>query len=133
LPKKTPEDCPKQGHAVIGRDGETRAAAFLEEKGVRIIARNVRSPCGEVDIVALDGETLVFVEVKAWSSYGIENLQYGIDLKKQRRIIETAKYFLASHREYNEMTVRFDVVFVGKESVTHLASAFMERVCWKNP
>jgi putative endonuclease len=100
---------------------------------MRIIARNVRSPGGEVDIVALDGETLVFVEVKAWSGYGIENLQYGINLKKQRRIIETAKYFLALHREYNETAVRFDVVFVGKESVTHLVSAFMERVCWKNP
>jgi putative endonuclease len=111
-----------------GREGEERAAAALEAAGMRILAKNVRSRWGEVDIVALDGETLVFVEVKAWSTYGIEELQYGIDLKKQRRIIETAKYFLSINREYNGKAVRFDVVFVGKETVTHLASAFTERV-----
>ncbi|MDR1251336.1 MAG: YraN family protein [Treponema sp.] len=112
----------------LGREGEKRAAAILEAAGMSIIAKNVRSQWGEVDIIALDGETIVFVEVKAWSAYGIENLQYGINLKKQRRIIETAKYFLSSHREYKGKTVRFDVIFVGKDAVTHLASAFMERV-----
>jgi putative endonuclease len=112
----------------LGLKGEDRAAVALERAGMRIIARNIRSPRGEVDIVAEDGETIVFVEVKAWSSFGIENLQYGVDLKKQRRIIETAKYFLAINREYNGKAVRFDVVFVGKEAVTHLAAAFMERV-----
>lgn len=118
----------KAPRAVRGRDGEDRAASALEAAGMRILARNVRSPWGEVDIVALDGETLVFVEVKAWSAYGMEDLQYGVNLKKQNRIIETAKYFLSINREYNEKTVRFDVVFVGKERIIHLASAFMERV-----
>ena len=112
----------------LGRKGEERAAEALEAAGMVIIAKNVRSPMGEVDIIALDGETLVFVEVKAWSAYGIENLQYGVNPGKQRRIIETAKYFLSSHRKYNGKAVRFDVVFVGKEAVTHLASAFTERV-----
>ena len=119
--------------AALGREGENRAMAALEAEGMSIIAKNVRSRQGEVDIVALDGETIVFVEVKAWSVYGMENLQYGLNLKKQRRIIETAKYFLSEHREYNGKAVRFDVVFVGKttpgdSAVTHLASAFMERV-----
>ncbi len=112
----------------LGQRGEERAVTALEEAGMRIIARNVRSPYGEVDIAALDGETVVFVEVKAWSSYGIENLQYGINAKKQSRIIETAKYFLSEHREYNGKAVRFDVIFIGRETVTHLAAAFMERV-----
>jgi putative endonuclease len=112
----------------LGREGEERAAKALEAGGMNIIARNVRSRQGEIDIIALDGETIVFVEVKAWSVYGIENLQYGITPKKQQRIIETAKYFLSEHREYNRKAVRFDVVFVGKEAITHLASAFMERV-----
>jgi putative endonuclease len=121
LPKRT-------DRSAAGRTGEEKAAAALEKAGMSIIAKNVRSPWGEVDIVALDGETIVFIEVKSWSIYGIEELQYGVNLKKQRRIIETAKYFLASHREYNGMAVRFDVVFVGKDVLTHLASAFMERV-----
>jgi putative endonuclease len=114
--------------SAAGRNGEEKAAAALEQAGMSIVARNVRSPRGEVDIVALDGDVLVFVEVKSWSTYGFEELQYGINLKKRRRIIETAKYFLAAHREYNGMAVRFDVVFVGKDALTHLASAFMESV-----
>jgi putative endonuclease len=112
----------------LGLKGEERAAEALERAGMRIIARNVRSPRGEVDIVAQDGETIVFVEVKTWSSYGIGELQYSVNLKKQRRIIETAKYFLSINRKYNGKAVRFDIVFVGKEAVTHLAAAFMERV-----
>ncbi|MDR3114552.1 MAG: YraN family protein [Treponema sp.] len=109
-----------------GREGEARAVAFLEGAGMRIIARNVRSRVGEIDVVALDGQTIVFIEVKTWSVYPLEELQYGIDEKKQRRIIETAKYFLFSHREYSGMAVRFDVIFIGPELITHLTSAFME-------
>ncbi|MDR2536526.1 MAG: YraN family protein [Treponema sp.] len=111
-----------------GREGENAAVAFLEDAGMRIIARNVYSAVGEIDVVALDGESLVFVEVKRWSKTGIEELPYSITKKKQFRIIETAKYFLASHREYNCMAVRFDVVFIGRTGITHLASAFMECV-----
>jgi putative endonuclease len=118
-----------------GREGENIAALELEKKGMKIIARNIRSPVGEIDIIALDGDILVFVEVKSWSFYSIEDLEYAIDLKKQYRIIETAKYFLSSHREYNYMTLRFDVVFVGYKigqagqyTITHLESAFMECV-----
>jgi putative endonuclease len=111
-----------------GKEGEAAAALFLENKGFRILERNFRFRQGEVDLVALDGETVVFIEVKAWSTLGIEALEQGLNEKKQRRIIETAKYFLSSHREYKYMAVRFDVVFVAPQGITHLASAFMERV-----
>jgi putative endonuclease len=114
--------------AGLGKQGEERAVQALESAGLSIITRNFRSRTGEIDIIALDGETLVFTEVKAWSAYGIENLSYGISVKKQRRIIETAKYFLSINRQYYGRAIRFDVVFVGKEAVTHLASAFMERI-----
>jgi len=111
-----------------GKKGEEQAAAALESAGMKIIAKNIRSKEGEVDIVAIDGETVVFVEVKAWSAYGMEDLQHGINLKKQRKIIKTAKYFLSENRKYSNMAIRFDVVFIDKNSVTHLASAFTERV-----
>ncbi|MDR2500299.1 MAG: YraN family protein [Treponema sp.] len=109
-----------------GRKGEDQAAAYLERQGMGIIARNVRSPSGELDLVGLEGETIVFVEVKTWSAYGWENLQYGITMKKRRRIIETAKHFLAAHREYSGMAVRFDVVFISPASIRHLTAAFEE-------
>ena len=112
----------------LGKKGEDRAVQALKEAGMDIIARNFRSKQGEIDIIALDGETLVFAEVKAWSVYGIENLSYGLNRKKQGRIIETAKYFLSINRQYYGRAVRFDAVFVGKETVTHLASAFMEHI-----
>jgi putative endonuclease len=124
---------PRRENARKGRDGEKRAREALEKQGMRIITANFHSPKGEVDIIARDGDTIAFIEVKAWSSFGLEDLQYGINEKKRRRIIETAKYFLAGHREYNEMAIRFDVVFVSPgaidgASVRHLASAFVECV-----
>ena len=112
----------------IGKSGENQAIEMLQNAGMKVIERNFRSKFGEIDIIALDGETVVFIEVKTWSVYGIENLPYSLNKKKQNRIIETAKYFLAINRKYNGRAIRFDVVFVGKESAAHLASAFMERV-----
>jgi putative endonuclease len=119
---------PARGPAKTGRAGEDRAAAALEERGMRIIARNVRSRAGEIDLIAQDGETLAFVEVKTWSACGFGELGFSVDKKKQRRIIETAKYFLSAHREYNGMALRFDVIFISPDAITHLASAFMESV-----
>jgi putative endonuclease len=111
-----------------GKQGEDRAVETLEAAGMSIITRNFRSRQGEIDIIALDGETLVFTEVKAWSTLGIENLSSSLNVKKQGRIIETAKYFLTTHRQYYGKAIRFDVIFVGKKAVTHLASAFMEHI-----
>ena len=110
----------------LGKKGEEQAVEVLETAGMSIIARNIRSRHGEIDIVALDKETIVFIEVKTWSVYDVEELQYSLNFKKQRRIIKTAKYFLSAHREYSKMAIRFDVVFIKEGSVIHLASAFPE-------
>ncbi|MCL2442970.1 MAG: YraN family protein [Treponema sp.] len=118
----------------LGQKGEEQAADSLIASGMKIIARNYRAKLpggiglGEVDIIALDKETIVFAEVKTWSSFGMENLQYSLDIRKQRKIIKTAKYFMSENREYNNMTIRFDVIFVKENSITHLASAFTESV-----
>ena len=112
----------------LGKEGEELAAESLKAAGMQIIEKNARSKEGEIDIIAIDGDTIVFVEVKTWAFYGLEDLQYGIDIKKQRKIIKTAKYFLAKNRKYSNMAIRFDVVFVKNNSITHLASAFTEGV-----
>jgi len=111
-----------------GRAGEQAAVSFFEEKGLRILGRNFRSRFGEVDIIALDGQTIVFAEVKAWTAYGIDALEQSLNAKKKHKIIETSKYFLSLHREYRYMAIRFDVIFVSPNGITHLASAFTERV-----
>ena len=108
-------------------EGESLAALALQQKGMRVVDRNIRCKTGEIDLAVLDGGVLVFVEVKNWPAYGLENLGLGINEKKQRRIIETAKYFLAAHREYNYRSIRFDVVFLRPgEPMVHLVSAFTE-------
>ena len=113
-----------------GKNGETLAAASLEAAGMEIIARNYRSKFGEVDIIALCNETIVFVEVKSWVTLGQEDLQYSLDLRKQQKIIKTAKYFIFENRKYSNMTIRFDVILVkfNGSQITHLASAFTESV-----
>jgi putative endonuclease len=112
----------------LGQEGEARAAALLESRGIKIIARNFRSQWGEIDLIAAEGETLAFIEVKTWNYYGYGELEYGINSKKRRRIIETAKYFLSVHREYNGMALRFDVIFIAPDKISHLPGAFMEQI-----
>ena len=111
-----------------GRKGEDLAVKFLEDKGIKVICRNFRYRSGEIDIIAQDNDTLVFIEVKTWTKLGIEALEYGINSKKQQRIIKTAKYFLLVNRKYRYMAIRFDVIFVTPQGITHLASAFTEHV-----
>ena len=111
-----------------GNIGEKAAAFLLEEKGMSILEKNFRSRMGEIDLIAKDGETLVFIEVKTWSAYGIDALENALDNKKRRKIIETTKYFLSLHREYRYMAIRFDVIFVSPAGINHLASAFTESV-----
>ena len=111
----------------LGKEGESLAALALQKKGMQIICRNFRCEAGEIDLAALDQEVLVFIEVKNWPVNGQESLMYGINKKKQRRIIKTAKYFLSLHREYNYRSIRFDVILIRPgEPILHLVSAFTE-------
>ena len=112
----------------LGKKGEEQAVAALEAAGLEIITKNYRTKTGEIDIIALERETLIFAEVKAWSAFGMEDLRYGINIRKQRKIIKTAKFFLSENRKYSNMAIRFDVIFVSNNSINHLASAFTESV-----
>lgn len=108
-----------------GREGESVAADFLQAEGWSIVARNLRWKGGEIDIVALRERVIAFTEVKSWNAMGPEELERAIGPDKRRRIIETAKIFLSRHREYNDWSVRFDVVLVrGGMVVERYPSAF---------
>jgi putative endonuclease len=111
-----------------GREGEEAAARAMEKAGMSVLFRNFRSGAGEIDLVVQDGEILVFVEVKSWPVFGLENLDYGISKKKKSRIIETAKYFLSIHREYIDRPIRFDVVYLSPREGTciRFEAAFTE-------
>lgn len=120
-----------------GNAGEEQVVSYLEGIKWRIIARNWRTRRGEIDIIALDGETIVFVEVKTWPRGQVTDLEMVIGPVKKQRMIETAKCFLATHRQYYCMYVRFDVVFLSSDPLTggpaelqHFESAFAERETW---
>ena len=110
-----------------GREGENRVAKNLASLGWKILKRNWRTRRGEIDIIALEADTIVFIEVKTWPNGVAADLELVIGHAKQKRMVETAKCFLDTHRQYNGMYIRFDVVLVDS-GMYHLKDAFSERV-----
>ncbi|MBN2317862.1 MAG: YraN family protein [Acidobacteria bacterium] len=115
-------------HLLRGRKGERIACRFLMRQGYDILARRYSSGAGEVDIIAFEGETLVFVEVKTRASGQFGEPWEFVDRKKQYRIRRTAERFIADH-EMNRYTYRFDIVSVvirpgAKEEVRLFRNAF---------
>jgi putative endonuclease len=100
----------------LGQQAEELVADRLAAAGWEIVERNARSRYGELDLVALDGDALVFVEVKAGrdgSPFGPERPILSIDLRKQRRIRRLAVAWLAEHRDLPRYAdIRFDAVGV---------------------
>ncbi|MBN2398908.1 MAG: YraN family protein [Candidatus Aminicenantes bacterium] len=113
----------------IGQDGEQAAVIFLKNKGFRIIKTNYRVAGAEVDIIALTGTILCFIEVKTRKSsdYGLP--EAFVHRGKQRKIIRAAKFF-SSRKAYQEFLVRFDVISIIRDekgmAFDHLENAFEE-------
>ena len=108
-----------------GADGEAIAARFLRRSGFRILARNVRTRGGEIDIVAETGHTLCFVEVRARTRDAFGTPSETVTQAKQKRLIRAASAYLQSIPRGNERFCRFDVVAVGPGGVVeHLVNAF---------
>jgi len=112
-----------------GNIGEATATKFLKEKGYKILELNYRTPLGELDIVAQDGETIVFVEVKTRSSmkYGVPSL--AVNYQKQRHIRNSAIYYLKAKHLLDKVSARFDVLSILMNGSTdyeieHLQNAF---------
>ncbi len=95
----------------LGAIGEEAAVRLLGRRGYRIRERNVRCPMGELDVVAEDGGTLVFVEVKTRSTVEYGNPFESISPMKQRRLLRLAVYYLATRR-LADRPCRFDAVAV---------------------
>jgi putative endonuclease len=93
-----------------GEAAEELAARFLAGRGLVILARNYRTRLGEIDLVASEGGTLVFVEVRARSGGAFGGAAASVDARKQRRIVAAARHFLA--RRCVEPRCRFDVITI---------------------
>jgi putative endonuclease len=117
----------------LGRRAEDLVAARLERSGWRLVGRNVRLPSGELDIVALDTSTLVFVEVKAGragTTIGPELPAHAVGRRKQLKLRRLAREWIAERRGPSGVAgYRFDVVGVrfgpdGLADVDHIRAAF---------
>ncbi len=103
-----------------GDAAEDAATAHLTAHGLRIVARNVRYPDGELDIVAVDGDTLVFVEVRLRTSDSHGGAFASVDAAKRRRVARAAQHFLAARARSGERDLppcRFDVVAADEKRV----------------
>jgi len=95
----------------LGRSGEIAAAAELGRRGYKILASNYRSPYGEIDLIARDGECLVFVEVRCKRTANFGTPAESVTPAKQRKIAQTAQHYLDEHK-IKDVDCRFDVVEV---------------------
>lgn len=121
--------CKSDVRKKIGSSGEIRAREFFVKNGYEILASNFRTRSGEIDFIAFKENTVVFVEVKTLVSGTADILSKVLNPQKQKRIVETAKYFLSINRKYNNSFVRFDVVVIdmpGFPDVYHIENAFSE-------
>lgn len=114
----------------LGAEGERLAEAFLKRQGYRVLTKNYRCPGGEIDLVCLEGTTIVFVEVKTRTQTSFGSPFEAVDHRKQGQIRRAARFYLAQHR-LHDRSARFDVVGVwwdaGSPRCELLRNAFAAR------
>lgn len=109
----------------IGTEYEAVAAAYLEHKGYVILEKNYRTRRGEIDLIAKDRDTIVFVEVKYRATRRCGSPLEAVDARKQKRIVMTALYYCASKQYSLNRPYRFDVIgIVGDGTIEHIENAF---------
>jgi putative endonuclease len=117
----------------FGQRSERSAARFLRKLGYRVLAANVSDPAGELDLLALDRETLVVVEVRSTASdrtNALEQTAASVDFRKQRKITGAALRFLRARKLLGKISVRFDVLVLSwparsrEPVIQHIPHAF---------
>lgn len=111
----------------VGAVYEKKAGAFLESQGLTILQYNFRNRYGEIDIVARDLETTVFVEVKYRKDVGKGLPEEAVDYRKQAKICRVADYYRMKHHMGDFVPVRFDVVAVCGREIRWYRNAFEYR------
>ncbi|XSG83166.1 MAG: YraN family protein [Methyloligella sp. ZOD6] len=102
---------------------ETLVALWLRLKGHRIVGRRYKTPVGEIDLIALKGRQLSFIEVKRRKTQ--EDAAWTLPTRQRRRIIRAAQYWLAGNPRFHGYDIRFDVVLTAPLAFpTHIENAF---------
>lgn len=110
----------------LGQQGEAIASQFLSGKGYNIVCRNWRAGANEIDIIAENGEFIVFIEVKTRSGNYVEHPRAAVAASKQKAIIRTADEYIRKYDINKEC--RFDIITVvinnGTPEIVHIEDAF---------
>ena len=114
----------KKNNRRTGTGYERKAGAYLESLGYKIVTYNYRCRLGEIDLIAKEGETLVFVEVKYRRDDKMGNPKEAVDRKKQKKISMTASYYLMRECGRMDIPCRFDVAAVLGEQIEVVKNAF---------
>lgn len=111
-----------------GRPAEDLAAAFLQQQGLELVARNYRCRFGEIDLIARDGEMLVFVEVRMRASDRFGGAAASITAAKRDKLLRTARHYLAG--KARAPACRFDALLVSgaNHAIEWLKNAFKDRI-----
>ncbi len=111
----------------LGKFGEDLAFKEIKGLGYKKILRNYRCPLGEVDLIAMDGDTMVFVEVKTRKGRPLAYAKEAVNDRKRRQLSKVALFYMKSNN-LNEVKARFDVVAVslagGEQQVEVIRNAF---------
>ena len=100
---------PQAEHLKLGSAAENAAADFLQQQGLKLIARNFRCPYGEIDLIMQDGKTLVFIEVRLRNSNNFGGAAMSITQSKQQKLKRSAERYIQIH---GECACRFDAVLM---------------------
>ena len=106
-----------------GNDGEDFACAYIQEQGMKILVRNFRFGREEIDIIAKDGDIVVFIEVKARQSAAMGRPEEAVTAQKRRAIIYAATGYLKQNRLL-ESRIRFDVAAICGREIKYIKAAF---------
>ena len=104
----------KSQHLLIGKRAEDQALAYLTQEGLHLVTRNFRCRTGEIDLIMIDDQGLVFVEVRYRNTARFGSALESVDKKKQLRLIRCATYYLSIHPV--DQPSRFDVVALSPDN-----------------
>lgn len=108
-----------------GQQAEVAACAYLQQQGLKLVAKNYRSKAGEIDLIMRDERYLIFVEVRYREQHHYGSGVESITADKCKKLLKTAEYYLLQHRLVDKVPCRFDVIAISRQAqITWIKDAF---------
>ncbi len=113
-----------QNKKAIGNEKEQNALEYLQNKGLQFITKNYQCPFGEIDLIMLDADELVFIEVRSRKHTAYGTAIESVDYFKQQKLLKTATHYLQKKHLTDTINCRFDVVGFSNNQIDWIKDAF---------